>query len=170
MNVAEAIQQFKRQAGALHNLVEQVSQEQFRWKPAPEQWSLLEVINHLADEERQDFRTRLDYILHHPGQEWPPIDPQGWVSERGYNQRDPQASLADFLAEREKSLAWLASLGEVDLEKGEKSPWGETFKAGDMLAAWVAHDLLHLRQVIEILYAWHQQAALPYAPQYAGKW
>ena len=45
-----------------------VGAEQARWKPAPERWSILEVLNHLYDEEREDFRQRLDFTLHRPGE------------------------------------------------------------------------------------------------------
>jgi hypothetical protein len=39
-----------------------------------------------------------------------------------------------------------------------------------MLMAWVAHDLLHLRQLIELRYAYLQQQAQPYQIAYAGQW
>ena len=68
-------------------LVRGVSDSQARWKPAPEKWSLVEVVNHLHDEEREDFRTRLDIALHRPADSWPSIDPVGWVAARGYNER-----------------------------------------------------------------------------------
>ena len=61
-------------------------------------WSTLEVVCHLYDEEREDFRQRLDIILHRPEAKWPPIDPVGWVSARKYNERDLAQSLAEFLA------------------------------------------------------------------------
>ena len=66
----------------IQSLLQGVAEEQTRWKPTSEEWSILEVINHLYDEEREDFRTRLDLLLHHPGQPWPEIDPEGWVVER----------------------------------------------------------------------------------------
>ena len=38
-------------------LYQSVSNEQARWKPGKDRWSILEVINHLFDEEREDFRN-----------------------------------------------------------------------------------------------------------------
>jgi len=38
------------------------------------------------------------------------------------------------------------------------------------MAAWVAHDLLHLRQLVELHYAWTVAKAAPYSLQYAGEW
>ena len=105
------LSQMTSHAGTIHSLTLEISDEQARWKPNPESWSILEVINHLVDEEREDFRVRVDFILHHPGLPWPPINPQGWVTERNYNQRDLLQSVQDFLEERQKSLVWLKGLG-----------------------------------------------------------
>jgi hypothetical protein len=44
---------------------------------------------------------------------------------------------------------WLASLDTPDLEVYESRPGGGKLRAGDMLAAWLAHDLLHLWQLVE---------------------
>jgi hypothetical protein len=150
-------------------LVEGVSAEQAGWKPDPESWSIREVLCHLYDEEREDFRVRLELILYHSGSEWPPIDPRGWVSARAYNQRDLADTLQGFNAEREKSLAWLRGLANSDWELSESAPWG-TVRAGDMLASWAGHDLLHMRQLVELLHASSLQQSGPYSSDYAGEW
>ncbi len=150
-------------------LATSVSDEQARWRPDPDSWSLLEVVNHLYDEEREDFRVRLDYILHRPGDSWPPIDPQGWVTARDYNSRDLAESLENFLAERRKSLEWLEGLGEPDWEAKVEDPRG-VMRAGDMYSAWVAHDGLHLRQLVELHYLYWRAQAQPYDVGYAGDW
>ena len=85
--------QMESNAKAVQALVQDVAAEQARWKPSAEDWSILEVVTHLWDEEIEDFRAHLDLILHHPDQPWPSIDPQGWVAERSYNERDPAESL-----------------------------------------------------------------------------
>ena len=173
MELFAIIPQMRANAQRIRALVEGVSEVQARWKPDPETWSVLEVINHLYDEEREDFRVRLDLILHAPGApgaEWPPIDPRGWVTARGYNQRDLGESLRGYLAEREDSLAFLAKLGSADWTKSETTPWGGSISAGDMLAALAGHDLLHLRQLVELQWAWSLQLSAPYSPAYAGDW
>ena len=167
------ISQLAAQADSIRQLCAGVTLEQARWRPDADSWSLLEVINHLADEERADFRTRLDYILHRPDEPWPPIDPGAWVRERNYNQRDLAESLARFSEARAESLDWLRSLRALrapDLSASIAAPWGGRFHAGDMLAAWVAHDLLHLRQLVELHYAWTAQQLQPYSVAYAGDW
>ena len=138
-------------------------------KPDPGSWSGLEVINHLYDEEREDFRVRLDYILHHPGQPWPGIDPQGWVSERQYNQREIKESLNNFLEARQESLAWLKTLKSPNWAAAYEAPFGK-ITAGDMFASWVAHDLLHMRQLVELHWAYTTMLLGPHNVDYAGSW
>jgi hypothetical protein len=157
-------------AAIISSLIRDVSKTQARWKPDPQAWSILEVINHLYDEEREDFRQRLDLILHQPNRPWPPNDPAGWVIERQYNRRDLKVSLDNFLKERERSLAWLNDLTAPNWQNAYEHPSAGTISAGDMLAAWPAHDLLHLRQLVELQWAYQAQSVRPIALNYAGTW
>ena len=170
MELEQVITALHTNALRISALVTGVTEAQARWKPDAASWSILEVVNHLLDEEREDFRQRIDYTLHRPGEAWPPIDPGGWVTARRYNERDPDASLAALMAERQRSLDWLRSLTAPDWETSAIAPWGEPFAAGNLLAAWVAHDLLHLRQLVELHYAWTTAALAPYTCVYAGDW
>jgi hypothetical protein len=169
MDVDILMQLMVKHAQAIRTLVQPISDEQARWKPSPEDWSVLEVVNHLYDEELEDFRAHLDFILYHADQAWPEIDPEGWVSERGYNQREIGQSLDNFLSAREESLAWLRSLESPDWEAAYQLEWGD-LTAGDMLASWVTHDLLHVRQLVELQHAYVVQQSEPYRGDYAGRW
>jgi hypothetical protein len=169
MELQLMIAQMKENARRIHALAEGVSPEQGGWKPDPAVWSILEVLGHLLDEERLDFRPRLDVILHQPGGSWQPIDPMGWVTAHQYSSLSLPAVLADFQAERRASLEWLAGLGRPDWQTVFQAPFGP-ITAGDMLSAWAAHDLLHLRQLVELHYAWLSQQAAPFTTRYAGDW
>jgi hypothetical protein len=169
MDLAHAIDALNQNAVAIQALAT-VSGEQARWKPSPDDWSILEIINHLADEEREDFRQRLDYTLHRPGEAWPPIDPAGWVVSRDYNARDPDESLADFLVERGASLAWLRRLATPDWSQAYHHPAAGRMTAGDLLASWVAHDGLHIRQLAEVRRAYLQVVYPGALIEYAGDW
>jgi len=168
MNFGYFFGQLTHNAENVRQFCQGVSDEQARWRPDPDSWSMLEVINHLLDEEREDFPVRLDHILHRPGESWPAIDPQGWVVERAYNRRDFAESLDKLLRERQKSLVWLQSQGKIDWQASRQAPWGQPIRAGDMFAAWAAHDLLHLRQLTELKLAYAGHLARPYQVEYAG--
>ena len=169
MDFKQLMQKMTDNAGSIATLMLGVAEPQARWKPDAQSWSILEVINHLYDEEREDFRLRLDIILHQPNQPWPRIDPQGWVLARNYNSRDLKESLENFRAERQASLQWLQTLSNPNWDAVYEAPFG-SIRAGDMFAAWAAHDLLHLRQLVELHFAYTLQLGNPYQIDYAGPW
>lgn len=170
MDLAFALARLAANAQAIAALAGSASDAQARWRPAAPAWSLLEVVGHLRDEEREDFRTRVDGLLHRPEADWPPIDPRGWVTARAYNQADPAAALAGFLEERQRSLDWLGRLDQPNWASAKAHPAGGVVTAGDLLAAWVAHDHLHLRQLNELHWQYLAAQAGPFSLDYAGGW
>ena len=170
MNLSYCLTQLSSNAAAVQRLVETVRRDQACWRPGEDDWSILEVVNHLLDEEREDFRARLRHLLSGSVEPWPPIAPREWVTERDYNHRDLNESLAGYLHERQGSLDWLAQLSGVEWQARYRHPPLEGLSAGDLLASWVAHDLLHLRQLVELKWAYGRVQAAPYAPDYAGDW
>jgi uncharacterized damage-inducible protein DinB len=169
MDLNYFIQRFSQNRDVFQSLLRCVSPEQAAWKPAPDKWSMLEVVNHLYDEEREDFRQRLELTLKDPAEAWPRIDPQGWVESRQYSERGLGASLDNFLSEREKSLSWLKELSAPSWQNRHEREAG-TLSAGDLLASWLAHDFLHLRQLTRLHWQYLTALAAPYQTAYAGPW
>ncbi len=150
-------------------LLSGVTQEEARVKPNAELWSILEVTCHLYDEEREDFREHLDFILHRQTEVWHAIDTEGWVTKRKYNKQNFAEMQEKFFFEREKSFAWLNGLLNPDWEKTYTTEY-RTISAGEMFACWVAHDNLHLRQLVELRRNRIENITRPYDIQYAGDW
>ncbi|MHB1319878.1 MAG: DinB family protein [Anaerolineae bacterium] len=168
MDFAYLQQRMATHADLISRLVADVSDDQAQWKPDPERWSILEVVNHLYDEEREDFREHLDMILHRPGDPWSPIRPFEWVTEREYNTRDLAASIDGFLTERRASLAWLEGLVAPDWDASIQAPWDARMRAGDMLASWAVHDQWHIQQLVRLRRDYTIAQATPYEVEYAG--
>ncbi len=143
MDLNYVIERLAANAGIFEGLTKDINTDLAIWKPAADKWSILEVVNHLYDEEREDFRRRLELVLKDPALVWPPIAPQEWVTTRAYSERDLDESLDNFLSERQKSLAWLRSLRSPNLESRHEREAG-SLRAGDLLASWLAHDFLHI--------------------------
>lgn len=155
---------------AIEVLVSGLTGEEAAWKPAPEHWSILEVVCHLLDEEREDFRARLRSTLEDPARPWIDLQLDGIAERRGYNQRDLKKVVAELVAERNASMAWLRSLGSIDGSGAYVHPkWGP-ISAGDLLASWAAHDALHLRQIARRLHGLAARDAGAHKVAYAGDW
>jgi hypothetical protein len=154
----------------LRELVEGITPEQARERGPEGQWSIVEIVAHLADEEHEDFPVRLRLIIEDPEAEWPKIDPEGWASEREYLTRDLDTELTRLETKRDEHMVWLRSIErEQDWSVGVARAIG-TMHAADMLSAWCDHDVLHTRQITKRIHELVQKNASPYRTGYAGQW
>jgi len=170
MNLLWIVDRMESNATVFEGLLRSVQPSQAKWKPGPEKWSLLEVINHVADEENEDFGMRLRLVLENPATEWPPIDPERTAIERQYNSRDLSESLDRFLRARSQSLAWLRGLQNPNWESAHARPTGGALRAGDLLHSWLVHDLIHIRQINRLHYEYFTATSRGFSSEYAGNW
>jgi hypothetical protein len=137
-------------AKKLERLIKGVSTAKLRRRPAPEKWSVSEILAHLADAEiAGSFRMRL--ILGAPGTPVAAFDQDAWVISGHYEKRDPRKSLEQFRALRETNLALLKSLTPeqwkhhgIHAERGQ-----ETIE--HIVRMFAGHDINHLQQIERIL-------------------
>ncbi len=169
MNHAALIARLESQLALFAPLLAGLSEAQTRWRPAPGAWSVREVVGHLLDEEREDFRVRIRATLEDPVAPWPPLDPEGRVTEHAWNEQSTSATLGAFTVERRASLKWLASLRAPDWERAHVHPKLGRMSAGQLLACWAAHDLLHARQLAKLVVQILGEDAAPADLSYAGR-
>jgi hypothetical protein len=133
------------------------------WKPSANEWSMLEVMNHVAFEEAADFRALLEAAL--TGAAVPDDDGQ-----RTYTEPSLSAAFERFAALRADSVTWLRTLEHSDWNATIITPDGRTLSARALLGSWLAHDWLHIRQLSRLHF---QRTVLETAPDsvaYAGDW
>jgi hypothetical protein len=172
-NAAMSFYQVRRElelnASVFTAMLSGVSADVQRWRPAPEKWCLLEIVCHLYDEEREDFRARVEHLLLQPEDPMAPIDPVGWVTARNYMDQDYQGKLAVFLEERQRSLTWLDGLQQPDWSSSCQHPKLGKMTASMILHNWLAHDYLHFRQITRLKYEFLKQDSGEDL-SYAGEW
>jgi hypothetical protein len=169
MDFEALYQELANSTKMIRALLRSITHEEAQIKPAPDAWSILEVVCHLYDEEREDFREHLDFILHRQNEEWHRIDPQSWIQARKYNERDFVAMQDEFFAERQRSLEWLTEMSSSDWDTTYTSEYG-SMSAAEMFCSWVAHDNLHIRQLVELRHSHIERITNPYSIEYAGDW
>jgi hypothetical protein len=162
-------QELQQSTEMIRALLFGITQAEACIRPDADSWSILEVTCHLYDLEREDFREHLDFILHRQDEEYHVIDPQSWINERHYNEQDFQTIQEKFFAERQQSLKWLKELPGPDWDTTYTSQYG-SLTAGEMFACWIAHDNLHIRQLVELRRKRIENITHPYPIEYAGDW
>jgi len=165
--LVEARRELARFPAILDSVVGGLAPARWRARPAPDEWAPVEIVCHLRDEEAEDFGARVRVILE-GGTRFTPIDPEGWATARRYHDADPTAALAGFREHRAASLAILAGATPEHFAESGESPSGLRFSGLDLLAAWVAHDGLHLRQLAGTLTREWADRWAPLRADYAG--
>ncbi len=170
MNHASLITQLEINRTSFEGLFSAPLPDEITWRPAEDKWCLLEIVSHLYDEEREDFRARLKHTLENPNEKLPSIDPVGWVTVRNYMGKNYETAVQDFLTERERSIQWLCSLQSPDWESAHHHHKFGSMSAEMFLANWLAHDYLHIRQILRLKYEYLKQATSEVSLVYAGDW
>jgi hypothetical protein len=134
----------------LTNQVHGIPDTVLRRAEKPGKWSVIEVIQHLADSDLvAGFRTRM--IL---TEDRPPLqgyDQDRWASELGYRQVSLEQALEQVRALRTANLHLWQGLSPAQLERvGLHSERGPE-SVGHILRLMAGHDLVHRRQVDRIL-------------------
>ena len=172
MNFESLRHSLSRMPAILTALVRDLPQQDLLHSSPTGGWSILEIVCHLVDEETKDFRPRLESTLVDPLQAWESYDPEAMATQNDYRGQDITRKIDQFNAERQKSLDWLSTLDceTIDWDQSYQHPRLGAITAGDLLAAWVAHDHLHIRQIAKRLFEMAQRDGAPYAVDYAGQW
>ena len=137
-------------AKRLNGLIKGIPTAKLRKRPAPDKWSVSEIIAHLADGEIVGgFRIR--WILGSPGTPILAYDQGRWAVNGHYDKRDPRKSVELFRVLRAANLALLKSLEPeqwkhygVHSERGQES-------IEHIVCMFAGHDINHLRQIETIL-------------------
>jgi DinB superfamily len=134
----------------LESLVKRAPVSKLRKRPAPDKWSVGEILAHLADTEIV-VGWRIRSILGAPGTPIQAFDQDAWAAAGNYAKRDPRKSLEQFRAVRDANLALYKSLHPeqwkhfgMHAERGEES-------LQRILHMMAGHELNHLSQIERIL-------------------
>ena|SRR5437667_1891387 len=121
-----------------------------RKRPAPDKWSVAEIVAHLADAEIV-IGWRVRSVLGAPGKPIQAFDQDSWAVSGHYAKRNVRQSLEQLRALREANLALYKSLTPEQWKL-----WGMHSERGQESIEHIArmmagHDLNHLQQIERIL-------------------
>lgn len=144
-----AISLLEKTPRLLETLLGDLPWELLHWKPAPDRWSISEVLAHLAALEQVYVERALRMVA----EESPMLakyDQAGAAARGEYSLGSAEENLTQFIQSRRSTLALLAGLPRsAGARTGVHSEIGSVTLA-QMLNEWANHDLGHLRQVAEL--------------------
>jgi hypothetical protein len=134
----------------LRREIRDLSPRQMKTRPAPDKWSIQEILAHLDDVEEVGMRARVGAMIEQDQPTLLPFDQEARAAEMKYNRKAPLASLARLTRQRRANVRWLRTLRPAQLtRRGVHQKVGE-ITAGEMIHEWAFHDLGHLKQILEV--------------------
>jgi len=165
--LAAARRDLARLLPVLAALLDDLDPAMWTQRPAAKEWSAVEIVCHLRDEETEDFGARVRVVVE-GGARFEPIDPQKWAIDRKYGEASPADALAALRQRRAESLAFLAGVEPGRLVRIVDQPRLGPMSGLDLLAAWVTHDRLHVAQLVSTLARVGADRWTPLRTEYAG--
>jgi len=171
VDLTSYISELKSNRAVFKNLLQSFILENVKWKVSSEKWCALEIVCHLLDEEKDDFRYRLQHLIETPQKKMPSIDPVAWVLNHEYMEQDFGTKVDAFLSERSASILYLEKLDPLTAywENTYENNYFGLLKPVFFLTNWIAHDYLHIKQLTRLKYdllASKSECKI----EYAGEW
>lgn len=158
-SIQPAISLLEKTPILFETMLRDLSGELLHWKPAPDRWSISEVLAHLSALERV-YAERTLRILAEDSPALEKYDLAGAAGRGEYSQGSAGEHLAHFTRTRLSTLALLKGLTPSAGERTAVHSELGTITLAQMLNEWASHDLGHLRQIAELYRA---QAFHPHA-------
>jgi len=131
-------------------LIKGLDKKRLSKRPAPDKWSIAEIITHMTDAEIVSG-WRLRQILSSNGTSIQGFDQNSWATTFKYGRQDARKSLETFRVLREHNLAMLKSVPKplwenygMHQERGKES-------AAHIVRMFAGHDVNHVLQVEKIV-------------------
>ena len=129
---------------------QEVDDSTLRRPEAPGKWSVVEVIQHLADSDLV-FAYRLRMIITQDQPPLPGYDQDRWANQLGYRDVPLDLALSQLRGLRVPNLRLIRAMSPQQLERvGMHSERGPE-SAAHLLKLMAAHDLVHRRQIERVL-------------------
>jgi uncharacterized damage-inducible protein DinB len=150
--IEQAVAILRRTPATLASLLRGLPEEWTKSTAGPETWSDYDVVGHLLHGEETDWIPRARIILEE-GERRPFDSFDRTALFEKYQGYSLDQLLVAFAAARERNLATLSDLQLTPEQlalKGTHPALG-TVTLSQLLATWVAHDLNHIGQIVEVM-------------------
>jgi uncharacterized damage-inducible protein DinB len=148
-SIAESIHAYETAPLRIRAVIEGLHEEQFHYIPAKGEWSIHEIIIHLADSEVVGFR-RIHQTLAEPGTTIQLFDENAWAKQLLYHQQDYTLAMNLFTALRNSTAALLRSLPEEAWERTGIHPEHGEVNVYQLLNTYLGHSDVHIQQIERI--------------------
>lgn len=133
--------------------LERYPKEMWQFRPAPENWSIHEIVVHITDSEANSY-VRCRRFLAEPGQELMAYDESQWARELDYLEQSPEDALELFRWLRKKSYDLIRNVPDDVWSRECFHPEDGTITMDDWLNTYERHVPEHVAQMQTVYEKW----------------
>ncbi len=152
----QRIESYGKAYDQLAGALKQFPREMWQWKPAPDQWSIHEVIVHLADSEANGY-ARCRRFIAEPGQSVMGYDQEQWAKLLRYHEQSAEDALELFKWLRLASYKLIRSLPESVWSNTVTHPEYENYTFERWLDIYERHTRGHIDQMKKNYDEWRKR-------------
>ena len=135
---------------ALAQLIAGASEEKLQQRPAPDKWSVVEILAHLAEDELSSS-WRYRQILEHDEPTLSGFDQEKWAALGDYPTWNSGEALEMFRLLREANLRMLRRLTPAQWERSGVHVERGRITVRELARHMAAHDINHIKQIEKLL-------------------
>lgn len=153
----EKIELYGRGFDMLAEVLMEIPREMWQFKPEPTEWSIHEIIIHLADSE-SNAALRARMLIVEPGGTLMGYDQDKWANELNYTEQDLQDALDVTRLSRKTTYKLLQEQSDEVFEHIVMHPeYKEPYTFDNWLNIYSAHIPVHIEQIMNNYKIWQQQ-------------
>ncbi len=134
----------------LYRLVDGLSPRQLTYRPAPDKWSIVEILAHMAEDELSSS-WRYRQMIEHDGVTLEGFDQELWALLGKYETWSATEALEMFRLLREANLRMLNALTSEQWERSGNHVERGKLTVRELARHMAAHDINHIKQIENLL-------------------
>ncbi len=148
------IASYGRSYNDLIEALKEAPPEMWKYKPTPKDWSVHEILIHLGDSEANSI-MRFRKPVAEPGSTLMVYNQDGFANTLHYHNLSTDNALALLKGVRTSNLELLQTLPDAVFANTAEHPANGTMSLDDILVMYEAHLVGHIRQIREVVAAYH---------------
>jgi DinB superfamily len=149
VGTSEQINAYEEVPARLVAALEDLNEGQMHFVPAIGEWSIHEIVIHLADSEVIGH-MRVRKTIAEPGSTLPIYDEEAWAGKLSYRLQDQRLAIELFRALRASTAALLRALPEETWQRLSLHPERGEMSFYDVFVLYLEHGEIHLQQIERI--------------------
>jgi hypothetical protein len=154
----DKIEQYGRGYDELMAALAEIPRQAWTFKPAPDEWSVHEIVVHMGDSESM-AALRCRKLVVEPGSTLMAYEEAKWATALNYHSQDPEVSLQIIKHARQSTYKLLKSLPDEVFEHAVTHPeYSEPYTFEKWLNSYCRHIPDHIQQMKKAVEAWKRKS------------